>query len=60
MYYWVRTRSRARARKENGASSVENLKNDTNGAYSYLLSKLPFIPLAFIAVMVAIRILPFS
>ena len=32
MYYWARTRSRARARKENGASSVENLKNDTNGA----------------------------
>ena len=26
MYYWARTRSRARARKENGASSVENLE----------------------------------
>ena len=24
MHYWARTRSRARARKENGASSVEN------------------------------------
>ena len=115
MYYWARTCSRARARKENGASSVENLKMilmalsyiavlvtrkcthaawrfkieivTSNSAFisfhqhssriscciassfssyslachnQHLLSKLPLIPPAFIAVMVAICILPFS